>query len=180
MGPDHLPSSAGASVSQLKRLVATTAMVGFGTLGNLACKQDQPAEGRPPTAEPAPRKQEEAQPNANLPPTVPPTFAPSPGPPEVTINETNTLQRGWLEVDEVDDHTRRAWAEGRIEGDRKIVIDTHNVAKFRLNLSCLRLNWKKRIVLRLDGFNSELTRKRWPIVRFVRTPAGAWEVYNPH
>jgi len=70
----------------------------------------------------------------------------------------------------------RAWVEGEVIGGDQFVINTQNARRFTLDLTRVRLNWNKRIVLRMDGFNSELTRKRWPTLRFVRTAAGAWDV----
>jgi len=83
-------------------------------------------------------------------------------------------------IKEADAHTRGAWADGWLEGDNKIVINTDNVHVFRLNLSRLRINRDKRLILRLDGYSSELRRDRPPLIHFRRTPAGAWEVFDPN
>lgn len=61
-------------------------------------------------------------------------------------------------------------------GDDKLTINTKNVRGFELDLTRLRLNWNRGVVLRLDGYNSELTRKRWPRLVFVRNASGAWVV----
>lgn len=76
----------------------------------------------------------------------------------------------------VEDNARSAWAEGRTEDGEKLVIDTQNVGRFRLDLSRVRLDWSKRIVLRIDGHNRELTRKNLPVIIYRRTTTGGWRV----
>jgi hypothetical protein len=88
------------------------------------------------------------------------------------------LQTGWAHLTEHAAAGERAWIEGGIAGDDRLTISTHNVRRFTLNLTRLRLNWEKRIVLRMDGYNSQLTRKRWPKLNFVRTASGAWDVVD--
>lgn len=86
------------------------------------------------------------------------------------------LQIGWATLTEHAEAKARAWVEGEVIDGDQFVINTQNVRRFTLDLTRVRLNWSKRIVLRMDGFNSELTRKRWPKLSFVRTPSGAWDV----
>ena len=71
---------------------------------------------------------------------------------------------------------QRAWIEGMVvNDDRNIIKTSPNTAAFHLDLSRIRVNWEKRILLRIDGFNSELSRKRWPVVYLQRTATGAWK-----
>lgn len=115
-------------------------------------------------------------------PSASPVASPSPEPPPNPIalpdDDTYPIQEGWVEILEKAEQADRAWVEGTVEGGEKIVITTQNVLRFKLDLARLRVDWTKRIVLRMDGFNSELTRKRWPVVEFVRTPSGAWAVVD--
>ena len=115
------------------------------------------------------------------PASTPDTSEESPRPPapiELPLSEPSPLREGWLVIKEKADARQRAWVEGSIVGDDKCVLDTSNIRRFRLDLARLRLNWEKRIVLRIDGFNSELTRKRWPVLHFLRTSSGAWIVVD--
>lgn len=82
---------------------------------------------------------------------------------------------GWAVIDERAESAQRAWVEGEVVVGDRFVIQTQNVRRFTLDLTRVRLDWSKRIVLRMDGFNSELTRKRWPKLHFIRTPSGAWD-----
>lgn len=86
------------------------------------------------------------------------------------------LEQGWASIDKRADTAQRAWVEGTVERSDKIVIDTNNVRRFTLELSDLRVDWRERIALRIDGNTSELTKKRWPSITLERTPAGAWVV----
>ena len=88
------------------------------------------------------------------------------------------IQTGWAVLTEKADTKARAWIEGSIVSGDRLTINTENVRRFTLDLTRLRLNWQKRIVLRMDGFNSQLTKKRWPKLSFVRTAAGAWDVVD--
>ena len=86
------------------------------------------------------------------------------------------LQDGWLVIDDVSDQDRTTWVEGRVEDGEKLVIDTENVERFQLDLSRVKLDWDKRIVLRIDGFNRELTRKNFPRLNYERTSTGGWRL----
>lgn len=63
-----------------------------------------------------------------------------------------------------------------MEDGEKLIIDTANVSRFTLDLSRVTLNWDRRIVLRIDGFNRELTRKNYPILKYRRTSTGGWRL----
>ncbi|HRX83569.1 MAG TPA: hypothetical protein P5572_00965 [Phycisphaerae bacterium] len=101
-----------------------------------------------------------------------------PAPPPLAVESTPPppLKTGWATLTEHDDAQKRAWVEGEVVNGDEFTINTSNVRRFTLDLTCVRLDWSKRIVLRMDGFNSQLTRKRWPTLHFVRTSAGAWDV----
>ncbi len=84
------------------------------------------------------------------------------------------LRSGWAVIVEKADEKDRAWIEGAIHGGDRLVIRTHNIARFDLHLPRLHLDWENQIVLRMDEFNSQLTRKRWPVLHFQSTASGAW------
>lgn len=99
-----------------------------------------------------------------------------PGPLEADIGVDSPLEEGWATIDQKADESERAWLEGEIQQGDRLIISTSNVRRFRLDLTRLHLDWEKRILLRMDQFNSELTRKRWPEITFERTSSGAWQV----
>lgn len=88
------------------------------------------------------------------------------------------LQNGWASIEERADPAQRAWVEGSTLDAEKVVIETENVRRFELNLPHLGVDWSERIVLKIDGSTSELTKKRWPSMILERTPAGAWVVVD--
>jgi hypothetical protein len=101
-----------------------------------------------------------------------------PAPLETRTTPPSRLHPGWLQITDRRDNQERAWVEGHVIGDDKLVIDTHNVAQFDLDISRLQLNWSTQIVLRLDGHTSQLTRKPGPIKTFLLSRAGAWHVVD--
>lgn len=88
------------------------------------------------------------------------------------------LDEGWLTIDDVSDRDHTAWAEGRVDDGEKLVINTENIERFQLDLSKVKLDWDKRIVLRIDGFNRELTRKNFPHLNYERTSTGGWRLID--
>jgi len=119
-----------------------------------------------PEAGPSPAPATQDVPNAQ--PAAPPPLRRERTPPP-------PIQMGWAVIDERAESAQRAWVEGEVVVGDRFVIQTQNVRRFTLDLTRVRLDWSKRIVLRMDGFNSELTRKRWPKLHFIRTPSGAWD-----
>lgn len=144
------------------------------------CHEQQPAESPAPSPAPIVTPAPAAASPSTPAPTdsTPDSPAPPPPPLDLVTDAREPIREGWATIEEKSDEQARAWVEGSVEGDDRIVIATQNVRRFRLDLSRLRVDWGGRVVLRMDGFNSELTRKRWPVVHFVRTPSGAWAVVD--
>lgn len=136
---------------------------------------DEPAGAASPapTARPEPADQPSPAP-ADAKDDIP--LPPPPPPLAIERMPPSPLQVGWVTLTEHDDAKQHAWIEGEVVNGDEFTINTSNVRRFTLDLTRVRLNWSKRIVLRMDGFNSQLTKKRWPRLNFVRTPAGAWDV----
>ena len=133
-----------------------------------------------------PESDTDRQPVTTTKPASPTEPAAPPSPPEngdrvvVRIRSLADPQRGWLRIEDIRDSAAGAWATGLLlQHDNKIVIETENVEQFSINLSKLRLNWNRRVVLRIDGRSSELMRKRRPVVHLRRSPAGSWDVVEP-
>jgi hypothetical protein len=132
--------------------------------------------GRPPVATTKPIAPEQIDATAPTPAEL--TTQPDNGDHvEVRIVALSDPQRGWLRIESIRDSAMGAWGTGDFLAEQnKIVIDTENVDQFTINLSKLRLNWNRRVILRIDGHSSELTPKRRPILRLRRSPAGGWKV----
>ena len=80
----------------------------------------------------------------------------------------------WLAVERIAEGADGAWATGGLVAANKIVIETENVAQFRLDLDEIPVDWSRRVVLRIDGRPSELTREHYPTLRLRRSPTGGW------
>ncbi len=99
---------------------------------------------------------------------------------EVRIATLADPQTGWLRIESIRESAIGAWATGSLTREaNKLVIDTEHVEQFSIDVSKLRLDWTHRVVLRIDGRSSELTRKRDPVVHLRRSPAGSWDVVEP-
>ena len=130
-----------------------------------------PAVSPAPAATPPTKTTEPAQPNGkeNKPEKRPRSLKP-------LVNLGSPLESGWVTILSRTESGDHGWIEGEIQAGEKLTINTENTNRFRLDLTRLHLDWEKGIVLRLDGSNSELTRKRWPAMVFGRTPSGGWVV----
>ena len=85
-------------------------------------------------------------------------------------------QGGWLRIEALRDGASGAWATGWFIPRRKIVIDTEDVDQFFIDLSQLDIDWSRRVILRINGHSSELSRKPRRKLHLRRSPAGSWDV----
>ncbi len=86
----------------------------------------------------------------------------------------------WLFVQKIADKAKGAWATGSFDADRnKLSIQTNDVEEFALDSGGIAINWKKLVVLSIDGKNSELRKRDHVILQFTRTPHGEWIVREP-
>ncbi len=157
---------------------------------SLACEPDRPdpvVTSRP--AEPA----RPVEPPVEAPPATQPVDAPASEPPpaapppardpnraRVEVATPADAQEGWLVIEALKPGAGRATATAVFSPlDNRLVIDTDRVHRFRLDLSELRINWDRRVVIRIDKISAQLSRKNWPVVHFESTPAGDWIVVAP-
>ncbi len=125
---------------------------------------------RKPTSTPS-KSDEPAQPPPALPSTIP-TRVDLPVPADDSDR--------WLFVQKIADKAKGGWATGSFDADRnKLSITTSDVAEFALDTSRIAINWKKLVVLSIDGKNSELRKRDYDILQFTRTPHGEWTVREP-
>ncbi len=115
-------------------------------------------------------------------PDTPPATAPAaetPPAPKLPLPVLPPPQTGWLRIVKLDPDVDGGWATGDVDRRRnKIIIDTHNVAEFTIDLSALGVRWDRRVILRINDRSAELRRKETPIAHFRQSPAGAWEVVS--
>ena len=133
-----------------------------------------PMETTTPAVSPTPTMIEHPKTNKTAQPDDKPVERPLPLMPLVKLG--SPLESGWITILSRTESGAHGWVEGEIRNAEKLTITTGNTNRFRLDLTRLRLDWEKGIVFRLDGSNSELTRKRWPAIVFERTPSGGWVV----
>jgi hypothetical protein len=112
---------------------------------------------------------------AQSPPAVPadiPTRVDIPVPPDDSDR--------WLFVQKVAGKATGGWATGSFDADRnKLSVTTSDVEEFAVDTSRITVNWKKLVVLSIDGKNSELRKRDYDILVFTRTPHGEWIVREP-
>lgn len=70
------------------------------------------------------------------------------------------------------------WAEAYIEEGNRIVVLEEHVASFTIQLEPTQINWDERVVLKINDDVMQLTPKDSPMITFVRTPAGIWQVLD--
>ena len=83
----------------------------------------------------------------------------------------------WLTVDKVRGDAPGAWATGSFDRkSNKLIIDTHDVDGFSIDTTRAVVDWNRRVILRLDGHNSQLKRRDNSILRFVHDDQRGWYV----
>jgi len=86
----------------------------------------------------------------------------------------------WLFVEKVAGKASGGWATGSFDEERnKLSITTSDVEEFAVDTSRVKINWRKLVVLSIDGKNSELRKRDFDILHFRRTPHGEWTVRDP-
>lgn len=84
----------------------------------------------------------------------------------------------WVRVVEIKDGQPGAWITGQFEKPNRIVISVEGAEQFELDTSKLDIDWTKRVVLRINEANSELTRKKSPVIQLKQSAGGGWYVVD--
>jgi len=91
------------------------------------------------------------------------------------VLESAIPEKRWLRVEELAEGVEGGWATGNFLSDRnKIEIETHQIAQFVMELPQISVDWSRRVVLKIDGHTSELTRTHYPFLHLRRSPTGGW------
>lgn len=86
----------------------------------------------------------------------------------------------WLEVLQARPGSSGAWATGNFFAKRnKIEIRTNGVARFTLDVSKIRPNWQRKVIIGIDGINSELRKRDFEVYEFVFDKHGRWQITEP-
>lgn len=101
-------------------------------------------------------------------------------PPRVNIAAPMEDLDRWLTVEAIRGDAPGAWAEGSFNPkSNKIIIDTHDVQRFALEVSRIPIRWEKLVIIRIDGRNSEMVRRDQAIYHFDLDDHGQWVVLGP-
>ncbi|MEK6676359.1 MAG: hypothetical protein AABZ47_11980 [Planctomycetota bacterium] len=86
----------------------------------------------------------------------------------------------WLRVLAVQKNAPGAYAKGSFDRDRnRIEIRTRDVMTFAVDISKIKIDWSRPVVIRIDGVSSELRRREHPVLHFHWDEHGAWTVVEP-
>ncbi len=86
----------------------------------------------------------------------------------------------WLRVEKVREGSEGGWARAGFDRTRnKIVIDTHDVTGFSLDVRKIPLNWQRKVILSIDGVNSELRKRDIDVYHFIYDEHGRWRILEP-
>lgn len=97
-------------------------------------------------------------------------------PPPVWVDEPDR----WLMVEKVMDRATGGWATGSFIQERnKLVIETHNVGQFAIDTGRIPIDWERLVILGIDGRNSELRKRDYPVLHIARDDYGQWVVLEP-
>jgi hypothetical protein len=86
----------------------------------------------------------------------------------------------WLCVTRIDRQAAGGWATGSFDPQRnKITIHTRDVQRFTIDVGRIPVDWERLVVLSIDERNSELRRRDFDLLEFVRSQHGGWIVVEP-
>jgi hypothetical protein len=107
---------------------------------------------------------------------VVPESSPDPG---ISFPPVDDTER-WLVVEEATSSTEGAWATGSFDAERnKLTIVTEHVRQFSIDTDRIPIDWDRLVVLRIDGSNSELRKRDYPVLHIARDAHGRWVVLDP-
>ncbi|NOT02084.1 MAG: hypothetical protein HOP29_15840 [Phycisphaerales bacterium] len=80
----------------------------------------------------------------------------------------------WIRGERLIDGVKGGWVTGAVSPENRVVIETDGLEQVVLDLSRVPADWNRRVILRIDGHTSELTRAHFPTLRLRRSPTGGW------
>ena len=116
-------------------------------------------------------------PKIDVPAASPPALEP---PPPVRLPDDADAEDRWLFVEKAKDGARGGWATGSFDQQKnKLDIHTRDVRQFVIDVSRIRIDWQRLVVLSIDGKNSELRRRDFSLLHFRLDDHGQWVVVEP-
>ena len=86
----------------------------------------------------------------------------------------------WLWVEKGRDGAEGAWATGSFDSNRnKLSIQARDVRRFTIDVARIPIDWKRLVILSINGRNSELRRRNHTRLHFVLDEYGQWMVAEP-
>ncbi len=156
-----------STIATIFTLLCTACLFLPACAGRSKINTEKEAEEEKKPAQPAP--QNDDQPTGHVTVTIP----------DLEPYQPDNAEAQWLGVDRIAEDADGAWATGGVFAGNRVVIRTENVAQFRIELDRLPVDWDRRVVLRIDGRPSELTRKHYPTLTLRRSPTGGWIPVEP-
>jgi hypothetical protein len=99
--------------------------------------------------------------------------------PEEPLPPVDDAER-WLVVEKADSRAVGAWATGSFDPERnKLTIVTEHVRQFSIDTGRIPIDWDRLVVLRINGSNSELRKRDYPVLHIARDEHGRWVVLEP-
>ena len=86
----------------------------------------------------------------------------------------------WLFALKVRDGVAGAWVTGSFDPKRnKLDIHTRGAQAFAIDVGRIPINWKRLVIIGIDGANSELCKRDYSVLHFVLDEHGRWVVVEP-
>lgn len=99
--------------------------------------------------------------------------------PTATAAPTNKAHR-WLKVESARQGAEDGWATGAFDAVRnKIIIRLRDVDRFLVRVDRIPIDWRRVVILSINGRNSELRKRDFSPYHFQRDPFGRWVVVEP-
>jgi hypothetical protein len=123
-------------------------------------------------------------------PTPPPEGAPATAeapksptteaPPRIPLPDDPDAADRWLFVEKAKGDAPGGWATGSFDRQKnKLDIRTRDVRQFAIDVERIAIDWKRLVVIGIDGKNSELRRRDVSLLHFRLDDHGLWVVVEP-
>jgi len=107
--------------------------------------------------------------------------SPAPNPTEATVAVKLPVvippELGWVAVVALDADAPGGWVTGDFDAERnKIEVRTRGVSRFAMDLSRVPIDWSHKVILAINGRNSELVKRDYNVYQVGRDDSGGWSV----
>ena len=90
------------------------------------------------------------------------------------------VTNAWLTVKKINKNHSAKQATGTFIAKRnKITITTNNAEHFAIDTNRIPINWRRPVILSINGRNSELKKRDYSIIQFKHDKYGQWSVVEP-